>query len=439
MSVPKAEVSSWISSAAAALTPRRLRGHALILAVCLWGVCAVDFARPGPFDLWGNIKFQDFLSFYISGKFIAQGRTSSLYDESTRHAEMIMIAQPIDVVRETVFPPTAHNPTNARIPNLYGPQVGLLFVPFVRLPFLAAAVMWVALSSLVYLGCVYAVWICCSSLRPYRAIVSVAAIAFPPLFHFLIRGQLSALILFCFTAAFFAMRADQRLLAGIAFGFLVLKPQFLVAILLILLVTQCWKMLAGLIASAIAQLVFARLYFGASVMDDYNNMLRHASDWMSTAELSLAPIQMHSLRSFWTLLLPWPFAASILYLLSSLAVIALAAAIWKSSDLLALRFSGLLLPAVLANPHLFIYDLLALTPIFLLLADWSIENPQHLSTPALRVFLYLAFLLPLFGPLARWTHLQLSVIVFVALLWTIYRITNSSSQFELNSTAKALH
>jgi hypothetical protein len=198
-------------------------------------------------------------------------------------------------------------------------------------------------------------------------------------------------------------------------------------------------MLAGLIASAIAQLVFARLYFGASVMDDYNNMLRHASDWMSTAELSLAPIQMHSLRSFWTLLLPWPFAASILYLLSSLAVIALAAAIWKSSDLLALRFSGLLLPAVLANPHLFIYDLLALTPIFLLLADWSIENPQHLSTPALRVFLYLAFLLPLFGPLARWTHLQLSVIVFVALLWTIYRITNSSSQFELNSTAKALH
>jgi hypothetical protein len=36
--------------------------------------------------------------------------------------------------------------------------------------------------------------------------------------------------------------------------------------------------------------------------------------------------------------------------------------------------------------------------------------------------LYLAFLLPLFGPLAHWTHLQLSVVVFAALLWTLRRL-----------------
>ena len=134
---------------------------------------------------------------------------------------------------------------------------------------------------------------------------------------------------------------------------------------------------------------------------------------------------MHSLRSFWTLLFRWPLAATALYLLSSIAIIALAATIWKSAAPLALRFSTLLLAAVLVNPHLFIYDLLALAPIFLLLADWSIENAPHPETPILRVLLYLAFLLPLFGPVARWTHIQLSVLIFVTLLWTLYRTPHS--------------
>ena len=130
---------------------------------------------------------------------------------------------------------------------------------------------------------------------------------------------------------------------------------------------------------------------------------------------------MHSLRSFWALLLPWPGGVWALYTVSSLAVIAIAAAIWKSSSPLPLRFSALMLAAVLVNSHLYVYDLLALVPAFLLLADWAIDNPQHPSAPLLRLLLYLAFILPLFGPLSRWTHLQLSVPVFAAILWLLYR------------------
>jgi len=43
--------------------------------------------------------------------------------------------------------------------------------------------------------------------------------------------------------------------------------------------------------------------------------------------------------------------------------------------------------------------------------------------PALRLVLYLAFILPLFGPLSRWTHLQFSVPAFAALLWMLYRLS----------------
>ena len=86
---------------------------------------------------------------------------------------------------------------------------------------------------------------------------------------------------------------------------------------------------------------------------------------------------MHSLRSFWALLIPSPTLVWVLYVASSMIVIAVAVAIWKSSPSLALRFSSLLLAAVLVNPHLYIYDLLALAPALLLIADWAATHMQH--------------------------------------------------------------
>jgi len=147
-------------------------------------------------------------------------------------------------------------------------------------------------------------------------------------------------------------------------------------------------------------------------------VLRYPSRWIGIAELSLAPIQMHSLRSFWTLLIPSAPLAFALYLLTAFATVGIASRVWRSPLPLALRYSALLLAAVLVNPHLYIYDLLALAPALLLLADWAVANAQPRTLP---VLLYLAFLLPLFGPLARWTHLQVSVVIFAALLWTLHR------------------
>jgi len=89
-----------------------------------------------------------------------------------------------------------------------------------------------------------------------------------------------------------------------------------------------------------------------------------------------------------------------------------------------LRFSALLLATVLVSPHLTVYDLVILSPAFLLLADWA--KGRWFRAPWLGWLLYLTYLLPLAGPAARWTHLQLSVLAMTALLWAIYR--NASSE-----------
>jgi hypothetical protein len=409
--------AAWIESAAKWLTPRRIRAQALVLALCLWGVCAVDFATPGLFDRAGNIKFQDFLQFYISARLIRDGgikdgRTSQLYDQRVADDQMGAIIGKQDRVR---------------LPTVYGPQVGLFFVPLSWLSFAAAARIWVTLSLLIFAGCIYLVCRSCAGLRLHSGIVILCAIAFPPLFHFFVRGQLSALVLACFTAAFLAFRADRMWLAGVALGFLVLKPQFLVAIPVVLLLSGAWKTVAGLVVAAGAQLAVATIYFGPAVMRAYFDTLWHVSHWIGSSELRLAPIQMHSLRSFWSLLIPWTEAALALYVLSSIVIVGVAAATWKSSAPLALRFSALTIAAVLVNPHLFVYDLLVLAPALLLLVDWTLTNPQHPASAATRLLAYLAFILPLLGPLSQWTHIQLSVPAFALLLWMLWHQSGTYS------------
>ena len=410
--------SRWWLPLATRLNPQRLRLQAIILACCLWGVCAVDFSTPGLLDRAGNIKFQDFLQFYISARLIAQGRTGQLFDQAIAFAELQAIVQ---------------QPTRVRLPTVYGPQVGFLFVPVARFPFLVAASLWVGVSVLLFFLCVHCLWNSWSNLRRYRGVVTVAAISFPPFFHFFVRGQISVLVLACFTAAFLAFRSGNDWLAGAALGLLIFKPQFLVAIPLVLLLSYAWKTLAGLAVSACAQLSLTWMCFGTAVMRAYFDTLVHTSRWISIAEPRAAQAQMHSLRSFWILLLPWPTAALVLYVLCSAVVVALAAASWKSRGDLALRFSALLFAAVLINPHLFVYDLLALAPALLLLADWALGHANHPASPAVSVLIYLAFLLPLFGPLTIWTHFQLSVPVFVAtqaVLGSILHAGTSAHTFE---------
>jgi hypothetical protein len=416
---------AWIDCFANWLNPRRLRAQAMLVALCLWGVCAADYSTPGLFDRAGNIKFQDFFQFPVSASLIAQSRADELYNP-----EILSNA-----LREVAGPDT-----RVRLQYFYGPQVALPFIPLRSLSFLAQAAIWVAFSVLLYFGCVYLIWKTCTVLKSSAALIALCAIAYPPLFHFFVRGQISVLPLVCFTAAYLAFRAQRDWLAGIALGFLFIKPQFLVAVPLVLLLAKSWRAFAGLVISAGAQLGLTFAYFGRTVMRAYFHMLLHSASQPGSTELSLSPIQMHSLRSFWALLIPSPAAVWVLYIATAIGVIAVAAAIWRSSSFLTLRFSSLLLAAVLVNPHLYIYDLLAFVPALLLMADWAVSHRQHPWIAELRVLLYLSFLLPLLGPISRWTHIQLSVVAFSALLCLLCRISSPaiSGARELASSESAV-
>jgi hypothetical protein len=92
------------------------------------------------------------------------------------------------------------------------------------------------------------------------------------------------------------------------------------------------------------------------------------------------------------------------------------------------RYSALLLASVLVAPHLTVYDLVILAPALLLTADWLVERTPDASKRRLGNLLYFVYLLPLAGPLAQWTHVQLSVIAMAAALFMMARVGGSSGE-----------
>lgn len=247
----------------------------------------------------------------------------------------------------------------------------------------------------------------------------ILATAYPAFIHLLAWGQTSGLALACFTAAYLALRSQKMFLAGLAIGCLIFKPQLGVAAGVVFLMTLEWKVIVGAVAAASAQLVAGWIYYGSATMLNYIQHLLHVRQILPLLEPR--PYQMHSLRSFWAMLVPWGNVAFALYVASALAVLGMTVHYWRTTAPLSLRFSAVLIATVLVAAHLTVYDLLILSPALLLIADWSVANWQDSAMHAIGLLLYLCYVLALIGPLSRWTHFQISIPALFALLWLVSR------------------
>ena len=403
-----------LTSAASFLTTKRIRAHGTILALCLWSVYLWNISAPGMLDRAHNLKGTDFLHFYTLGSLALAHRGADLY---SMQAQSELAAQRVPAAAGIRYLP------------LYPPQVSILFTPFARLPYPWALALWLTFSTLIYGLCCYAVWRACPKLCHDNLTILILALSFPAFWHLIAWGQTSALALGCFTLGFLALRARREFFAGLAFGCLIFKPQLGLAVALIFLITLRWRIVAAALLSAVAQLSAALLYYGPAPLRRWIRVLLEVPHTMPLLEPK--PYQTHCLRTFWTMLLPWPSVSLWLYIVSAIAVAGLTIVCWRSRMPLSLRYSSLLLSTVLLAPHLTVYDLVILAPAFLLLSDWIVVQPGDV-TRGLKLLLYLTFAVPLLGPLARWTHFQFSVVVMAVLLyeiWTTGRKSISSTNF----------
>src|SRR5215831_14693521 len=245
---------------AADLTRKRVRGHAMLLGLILWGAYAINMATPGLRDREGQLKGADFLHEYVLGNIARMHAGEMLYDAPRRAA----LAQ--QLIHQA--------PGEAYLP-VYGPQYSLVFLPFAALPYGWAAAAWMLLSAVIYGICCCLVLRVCAHLRDDAATIFILAAAFPGFFYMVASGQNSVLALIAITAAFFCFRAKRLLLAGMALGLLMYKPQFGVMAAVLFLVTLEWRVVAGALITGGGQLAAGGLYYGKSALQEYFSGLVH--------------------------------------------------------------------------------------------------------------------------------------------------------------------
>jgi alpha-1,2-mannosyltransferase len=387
------------------MTAKRLRAHGTVLALCLWSIYLWNMASPGLRDRAGNLKGTDFLHFYTLGSLALEHRGSDLYN---MQAQSVLAAQRVPAAAGIHYLP------------LYPPQVSVFFAPMAKLSYGWALACWLVANAILYGLCCYTIWRACPNLGDYDSTVLILALSFPAFWHLIAWGQTAALALVCFTLLFFALRGGCEFLGGLALGCLVFKPQLALVAGIIFLTTFRWKILAGALISAFAELMVGVVYYGLDPLREWLHMLLDSPHLLLLLEPRI--YQTYSLRTFWGMLVPWTWLSLALYLISAILVCVFTVKCWRNDFELSLRYSALLVASVLISPHLTVYDLVILAPVFLLLADWILGHAESFSTSLLSLLLYCSFALPLIGPLSRWTHVQLFVPVAAGLLFEVWRL-----------------
>ena len=383
------------------LTCRRLRAQALALGVCGWGLAAWAVAVPGAFDRFGTLKGIDFLQFYVAGSFVAEGAAARLYDWPAFAA----------AVRSTV-PGTG----DLLFLSVYPPQLALLFAPLARLPYFQALAVWTVVSVTLYALSARTVAGSLGLSARQRRVGYLLAFAAVPFQQLVLHGQVGALVLGLVTAGWLAFRRERWWWLGVALGSLAFKPQFGTMAVAAIVAAPSWRLLAGIAAGGLGQLAVAALLAGPGPLASYLAASARIVQHPGVFEPKLW--QTHSLRGFFELLAGSGPVALWAFGLAAAGVLIVLRLIWARQRSPELRYAAVVMAGLLLNPHLYVYDLVVLLVPLALVARWALDCDQG---RARRVVLlaYGLYWLPLLGPLASLTHVQLTAPAMVALLLTL--------------------
>ena len=404
MAAPAAPSRAW-----GRITAKEARGHAILAALLLWCVAGViAFAGSGYRSVFGPLKGSDFIQFYTLGHIDERRAPAILYDADAFHRLQTQLVPESDPEHYLI---------------VYPPHVTFLFRPFAQLTYGEAALLWAAILAIIYAGCIWLAWRPFRTVLPDRPLLLAAAAGFPPFWYLVLHGQTAIVPLVAFCLGWLALEHRRPFWAGIAFGLLLLKPQFALVLAVLVLIRGEWSMLAGGIVSVGSQLIATSMLLGTGVLRDYAAVVVRFAELRESLEPR--PEQMHSISAVTNRLsADW---GMILWALLSALVIFQTVRVWKSGAPVALRTGVLIVASVLVNPHVFVYDAVVLAPALVWFAGWAFGEAHALpvtrSVFAIGVY---GLFLSLLAPTAGFVAIQLSVLVLGG-LFTVVSIDLLSS------------
>jgi len=355
--------------------------------------------------------YQDFTSFYAAGKILARHQGARLYDI------------PLQKQTQQEFAPYA---VIRNLPYYHIPIEAALFVPFTRLPYFQAYLLWDLFSLMV---CAAALLIIRPHLQTFRGqsalFWGLLVFSFFPAFIALVQGQDALLLLLLFALTYSALRKGESFTAGCWLGSGLFRFPVVLPLLLILARRSRPRLLGGFIlTSALMALSSVALVGWKTALSYPAFLLGGERSWTSP----IVSPDMPNLRGLLETVSyhaagTWAFRAAVVLL--GLALLWFCSNLWHphaDGVQFDLGYSLAIVAAILASYHAFTHDLTILLIPALLIANYCQLRPQTWRNWTVTVPMFLLFFTPLCAALLFWMRLaRLLAVVLLIWLWGIGR------------------
>ena len=308
--------------------------------------------------------YSDFAIFYSAGKIVGQGLGGHLYESDLQFR----------VQQE--FAPRVHI-RQGPLPHIHPPFEALIFVPFAKLSYFAAYLLW-DFTSLVMLGFLpYVLRLNLTLLwRLPVSLCLLAALAYFPIFIALLQGQDVIVLLLLFGLTYAALKKNAEFAAGCCLGLGLFRFHLVLPFVLILLLQKKWRMLSGFVSVAFGLGLISLAVVGWEGILAYPGYVFHLEAVGGYG--SIVPANMPNLRGLVSILLAGyasPTVSNGVIVVLSLGLLLLASAKWRicaADPTFDLGFSLYIVVTVLVSYHANAYDLsLLFLPVLLLVNEMS--------------------------------------------------------------------
>ncbi|MEO8286903.1 MAG: glycosyltransferase family 87 protein [Chloroflexota bacterium] len=266
--------------------PNVTRLAALAVLAALFAVSALSWVRfsESAGSVAGLFTQTDFPAVTITSRLISEGRGAEMYNLDVQlEGQKRLIAEGYLILSPT---------DGLHYPYPYTPPIAVFMSAFAGLPPTTGMAIW-DLINIAALAAGF--WYLLSTLplrRFARLALLIGALTSFPFVVNLEQGQSSGVVMLGFALGIGLLKKGRDIPAGLAFGLLVLKIQWLPVLVLVLLWKRRWRTLAGIAGGAGAIMLISVLVAGTGWLPDYLHILGRAQQY--ARELLLDPWYSHS-------------------------------------------------------------------------------------------------------------------------------------------------
>ena len=350
----------------------------------------------------------DFVQFYIAGRILNEYQGNRLYDLS---------------LQEDLFCELVPGETWLRLPFNYPPFIAVLFRPLARLPLMAATIVFLFITPLLFAA---GVWLLVSRfgwpIKGQWFLGIAGALSFAPFLLYTWLGAQISVIGFCSIAV--ALCEEDRgrpFLSGMALSICLYKPPLLLLVLPMLVITRRFRVLAGFAAGGTVLALTSAAVAGPQACVGFVERMIWWSR-LSTLDSGLFnPLRYVDLKSFLRLLpLRHPVASSLIIAILAVVPSIVLLRAWlrfrneRPEDRL-LLWAATLTWGLVLNVYTPFYDCIQVVPACVLAASAARSAFSSLHYRGLGIMMLLLYLAPWGSEIcARTLRLQPYTLVLAA-------------------------